>query len=248
MKVPHTEETENMKKKIIYVTLVVAAFAVAAYLRFTGTNAHAAPETMMVRPAAVAVAKRQPLENTVTLSGEFRPFQVVDVHAKVAGYIKKISVDVGDKVRTGEVMAVLEVPELSAQILGAEASVKRSQDAIRRAQSEMARAKSSHAATHLAYSRLKQASDARPGLIAEQELDDALAKDQEAESQVESEAAALSEANNQLSIVASRAQATSGDGVVYPDHGSLRRGGDQALCGYGRADSGGTSSKRNPCQ
>lgn len=200
MKVPHTEETENMKKKIIYVTLVVAAFAVAAYLRFTGTNAHAAPETMMVRPAAVAVAKRQPLENTVTLSGEFRPFQVVDVHAKVAGYIKKISVDVGDKVRTGEVMAVLEVPELSAQILGAEASVKRSEDAIRRAQSEMARAKSSHAATHLAYSRLKQASDARPGLIAEQELDDALAKDQEAESQVESEAAALSEANNQLSI------------------------------------------------
>jgi len=188
-------------KKLIYIsTVVVVLFGIAAYLRFSGMKAHAAPESAVIRPAAVAVARQQPLENTVTLSGEFRPFQVVDVHAKVAGYIKRISVDVGDKVRSGQVMAVLEVPELSAQILGAEASVKRSQDAIRRAQSDMARAKSGHAATHLAYARLKQASDARPGLIAEQELDDALAKDQEAEAEVESEAAALSEANSQLSI------------------------------------------------
>ena len=191
-----------MKNKLVYAGVVVAMAIVGiiAYVRFSGTDAHAAPETATIRPAAVAVAKQQPIMNTVTLSGEFRPFQVVDVHAKVAGYIKKISVDVGDKVKEGQVMAVLEVPELNAQILGAEASVKRSEDAIRRAQSEMARAKSSHAATHLAYSRLKQASDARPGLIAEQELDDALAKDQEAEAQVESEAAALSEANSQLSI------------------------------------------------
>jgi len=170
------------------------------YLRFSETDAHAAPAAASVRVAAVAIAREEPIVDTVTLSGEFRPFQVVDVHAKVAGYIRKIYVDVGDKVKAGQVMAVLEVPELSAQILGAEASVKRSEDAIRRAQSEMVRAKSSHAATHLAYSRLKQASDARPGLIAEQELDDALAKDQESEAQVESEAAALSEANNQLSI------------------------------------------------
>jgi RND family efflux transporter MFP subunit len=191
-----------MKKKWIYLA-VAAALAVlgtVVYLRFSGTDAHAAPAAASVRVAAVAIAKEEPIVDTVTLSGEFRPFQVVDVHAKVAGYIRKIYVDVGDKVKAGQVMAVLEVPELSAQILGAEASVKRSEDAIRRAQSEMVRAKSSHAATHLAYSRLKQASDARPGLIAEQELDDALAKDQESEAQVESEAAALSEANNQLSI------------------------------------------------
>ena len=191
-----------MKNRLIYlaVILVVAIAGVISYLHFSSTNAHAAPEPSGVRPAAVAVVKKQSLENTVTLSGEFRPFQVVDVHAKVAGYIKRISVDVGDKVKEGQIMAVLEVPELNAQVLAAEASVKRSEDAIRRAQSDMTRAKSGHAATHLAYSRLKQASDARPGLIAEQELDDALAKDQEAEAQVESEAAALSEANSQLSI------------------------------------------------
>ena len=191
-----------MKKKWIYlaVATALAVLGTVVYLRFSGMDAHAAPAAATVRVATVAIAKEEPIVDTVTLSGEFRPFQVVDVHAKVAGYIRKIYVDVGDKVKAGRVMAVLEVPELSAQILGAEASVKRSGDAIRRAQSEMVRAKSSHAATHLAYARLKQASDARPGLIAEQELDDALAKDQESEAQVESEAAALSEANNQLSI------------------------------------------------
>jgi multidrug resistance efflux pump len=96
----------------------------------------------------------------------------VEVHAKVAGYIQRIFVDVGDKVKAGQVIAILEVPELSAQVQGAEAAIKRSRDAIRRAQSEVEKAKSAHAAAHFAYTRLKQASEARPGLIAEQELDD----------------------------------------------------------------------------
>ena len=67
---------------------------------------------------------------------------MVDIHAKVAGYIHQIFVDVGDKVKEGQVLATLEVPELTAQILGAEATTKRSQDAIRREQSEVQSAES----------------------------------------------------------------------------------------------------------
>ena len=37
--------------------------------------------------AAVAKVERGPIENTLTIAGEFKPFQDVDVHAKVAGYI-----------------------------------------------------------------------------------------------------------------------------------------------------------------
>jgi RND family efflux transporter MFP subunit len=124
----------------------------------------------------------------------------VDVHAKVAGYIRYISVDVGDKVQQGQVLAVLEVPELMAEILGAEATIRRSQDAIHRTESEVSRAESAHAASHFAYERLKQASESRAGLIAQQELDDALAKDREAEAQVESAKAAMAEARSQLSV------------------------------------------------
>ena len=189
------------KRKPILILVAVLVVVVVATMSFSGRRAKASlGEDSTVRVAAVALATHTALEHSITLSGEFRPFQVVDVHAKVAGYIRKISVDVGDKVTEGQVMAILEVPELSAQVQAAEAAIKRSQDAIRRAQSEVEKAKSAHAASHFGYSRLKQASEARPGLIAEQELDDSMAKDKEAEAQVDSALAALSEAQNQLSI------------------------------------------------
>ena len=152
------------------------------------------------RLAPVIVPVRGPIENVITLSGEFRPFQEVDVHAKVAGYIRQIFVDVGDKVKAGQVLAILEVPELNAQVMGAQADIRRSQDAIRRAQSEIERAQSMHQAYHAAYTRLKQASEARPGLIAEQELDDSLAKDKETDAQTNSARAALAESQNQLGM------------------------------------------------
>src|ERR1019366_2080268 len=110
------------------------------------------------------------------LTVESRPFKQVDVHAKVSGYIRHIFVDVGDKVSAGQELAILEVPELNAQVMGAQADIRRSQDAIRRAQSEIERAESTHHAYHSAYTRLKQASEERPGLVAEQELDDAMAQ------------------------------------------------------------------------
>jgi RND family efflux transporter MFP subunit len=150
------------------------------------------------RTVAVALVKRSPIVNSLTLSGAFRPYQQVDVHAKVAGFIRKIYVDVGDHVKTGQVLAILEVPELSAQVAGAKADIQRYQDAIRRSQSEIQRAESTYTAYHAAYSRLKQASESRPGLIAEQELDDSMAKDKESEAQTESARAALAESQSQL--------------------------------------------------
>jgi RND family efflux transporter MFP subunit len=87
---------------------------------------------------------------------------------------------------------------LSAQVAGAKADIQRYQDAIRRSQSEIQRAESTYTAYHAAYSRLKQASESRPGLIAEQELDDSMAKDKESEAQTESARAALAESQSQL--------------------------------------------------
>src|ERR1700719_5435381 len=167
-------------------------------------------EDSAIQPAAVVLAERKPLVNSITLSGEFRPFQEVDVHAKVAGYIRKIYVDVGDRVKAGQTLAVLEVPELNAQLQGADAAVRRAKDAIRRARGDMDRSQSLHAATHLDYTRLKEASAARPGLIAEQELDDAQAKDKDGEAQIASDEAALSEAQNQLGVAVAEQKQLSG--------------------------------------
>ena len=170
-----------------------------ALLRLPAKTAKADPhEDALLRPVAVVLAKRRPIVNSLTLSGAFRPYQQVDVHAKVAGFIRKIYVDVGDHVKAGQVLAILEVPELSAQVAGARADIQRYQDAVRRSESEIQRAESTHAAYHAAYSRLKQASESRPGLIAEQELDDSMAKDKETAAQIESARAALAESQSQL--------------------------------------------------
>ena len=189
----------NGKLKIMSIAGVVAAVGIMALLRLPAKTAKADPqEDASLRQVAVALAKRRPVVNSLTLSGAFRPYQQVDVHAKVAGFIRKIYVDVGDHVKAGQVLAILEVPELSAQVAGAKADIRRYQDAVRRSQSEIERAESTHTAYHAAYSRLKQASESRPGLIAEQELDDSLAKDKETGAQIESARAALAESESQL--------------------------------------------------
>ena len=163
------------------------------------SKAKAADETDL--PSAPVVRpKRENLASTLKVAGQFEPYQEVDLHAKVSGYIRRINVDIGDRVRTGQVIATLEVPELNAQLSGAQAEVRHSQSEIARSQSEVARAESNHAAVHAAYQRLAQAANQRPGLIAEQELDDSRAKDQESEAQIQVAKSALAAAEQQLGV------------------------------------------------
>jgi RND family efflux transporter MFP subunit len=151
-------------------------------------------------PAAVARVERRTISNTLKISGEFKPFQDVDVHAKVAGYIKTIYVDVGTHVKQGQTLAILEVPELAAQLAGADAAVRRANEEIGRALGDFERAKSSHAAAHSAFKRLGDAAKTREGIVAQQELDDAQAKDLESEAQVSSAKSALSAAQQELEV------------------------------------------------
>src|ERR1700675_1890485 len=64
----------------------------------TGLAAHAdAGANAGVPLAAVAAVERHNVGSTLTIAGEFKPFQDVDVHAKGAGYIRKIYADGGDR-------------------------------------------------------------------------------------------------------------------------------------------------------
>ncbi len=171
----------------------------------TGCHRSQSSAQITLPVAPVVRVGRTPLSNRLEVAGEFLPFQEVEIHAKVAGYIRKIYVDIGDRVHAGQLLAELEVPEMTAQVEGAQAVVQRSQEDILSAKSALARAAADYAALHAQYDRLRQASGARPGLIAQQELDDAEAKDLSAKAQVE---AARSE-------LASREQ---GLGAAQADH------------------------------
>jgi RND family efflux transporter MFP subunit len=146
-------------------------------------------------PAArVAIAQRGDISHVLTLAGQFQPYQVVDVHPKVSGYMKKINVDIGDIVHEGQTLAVLEVPELSAQLRQTVFAVDQTREQITEAQHEIDRGVATHAALHSSYERLQEAAKGHPGLIAQQELDDAQAKDLSSEAQVDAAKAALSAA------------------------------------------------------
>jgi RND family efflux transporter MFP subunit len=165
---------------------------------------------MTINPIAPVVsASRATLANTLTVAGEFIPYQEVELHAKVAGYIRSIHVDIGDKVKQGEVLAVLDVPELQAQVQGAQAGVRQTQAEILSSTSDVARAKANYVALHAAAERLQQASDARPGLIAQQELDDARAKDQAAAAQVDAANSTLNAMQQRLGVSQAQQQQVS---------------------------------------
>jgi len=196
------------KRKLVAAgSAIVGALLIWGLFRHGKTEAddgHDVVGTASEPVAAVVKVERRNLGAPLTLAGAFKPFQDVDLHAKVAGYIKAIYVDVGSHVKEGQTLAVLEVPELDAELAGAEAAVRRSKEEIMRAQGDVERAKSAHAAIHAMYSRLGAAAKQKEGLVAQQEVDDAQAKDLGSEAQVSSAQAALNAAEQALEV----AQAT----------------------------------------
>jgi len=77
--------------------------------------------------AGVAAVTREDLAKEVTMAAEFRPYAEVSLHAKVSGYVSKMNVDFGDKVKAGQLMATIEVPELSDQLNSAQAAQQKAE-------------------------------------------------------------------------------------------------------------------------
>ncbi len=82
---------------------------------------------------------RRALGRTLTLSSELVPFQEIDVYAKESGFVRKLNVDYGSRVKEGDVMAVLEIPELELQLQQDDAAIKAASDQITHAQHELVR-------------------------------------------------------------------------------------------------------------
>jgi RND family efflux transporter MFP subunit len=148
----------------------------------------------------VATVVRGDIAQVLTITAEFRPFEEIDVHAKVSGYLKHIGVDVGDRVKAGQLLATLEVPELEDQRQQDEGAIKRAQEEINRAEAEVERTESAHDMAHLASTRLADVVKARPKLVAQQDLDETAGRDRMAEAQVNTAKAAAASAREQLGI------------------------------------------------
>jgi RND family efflux transporter MFP subunit len=180
---------------------IVLFIAFAGFLSGCGgTRKATADDTATAPAAAVVKVVRGNIADNLEIASEFLPFQEVDVYAKVSGYIHKLNVDYGTHVKQGQVLAVLEIPELQQQLQQDEASVRRSEQDLERAREELNRAQSAYTVTHLTYTRLADVQKSRPELVAQQEIDVAQGKDLEAGANVSSEKAALASAEQGLQV------------------------------------------------
>src|SRR5438067_5280547 len=134
---------------------ILMLFAAAAAAQ-APAPASAPPSVEVVRVTSRAI------ERQVKLPGEFQPYLAVAIYAKLPWFVKRVAVDRGSTVKQGQVLVVLEAPEMQAQIV--EAQAKAQALGLQRAEAD-----AKLAAAQSTYDRLKAAS-ATPGVVAENDV------------------------------------------------------------------------------
>lgn len=191
------------KSRLLFASSLLLAGA-CIFLNESCTKAsHAEAEESKISTVptvAVAKAKTEDMSRGLVLTAEFKPFQEIEVMAKVAGYVKNINVDVGSRVKQGDLLAVLEIPEMADDQARAQSVLSRSQAEVSRARDELQRAEQARSIAHLSYSRLADVAKQKAGLIAQQEIDDAQSRDLVAQAQVSAAKSSLSAAEHQVQV------------------------------------------------
>jgi RND family efflux transporter MFP subunit len=175
------EEHERGRRRLdswrCRIALVGALLGTLFFCGCSGSTKAEAGNTTSIPRAAVVRVERRNLSSNLEIASEFLPFQEIDVYAKVSGYIQKLYVDWGSRVHQGQLMAVLEIPELEEQI-------ERDQAALDRAKEDLNRAQSAYTVAHITYQRLAQVQKTQPELVAQEDIDVAQGKDMESNAAV----------------------------------------------------------------
>lgn len=185
----------SQRPRIIVIAVGLAVAATFGLSSCGGDRNASANQTVTV---GVTPVVKKSLSRQITLSSELVPFQEIDVYAKESGYIQKLNVDYGTHVKAGQVMATLEIPELQAQLEQDQAEIKNANNQVSRSDHELKRYDAQYNALHLEYTRLNSVFQNQPGIVAQQEVDDAQGKDLAAASQVDAGKAAMDAAESQL--------------------------------------------------
>jgi RND family efflux transporter MFP subunit len=119
----------------------------------------------------------QMLDKTVTIPADLTPFQGVNIHAKVTGFVEQMHVDRGSWVKQGQTLATLSAPELQAQTIKAEAE-------LQSARARQAEAEARTVSARSTFERLRAAAQT-PGVVAGNDVEIAERNLEAAQAQVE---------------------------------------------------------------
>jgi len=141
-------------------------------------------------------AEKGKLNSTIAVPGELVPYQEVDLFAKINSYVKKLMVDIGSEVHAGQLLAVLEAPEINSQLASAQSRIKQQEAVL--------------FASKATYGRLLSTSKT-PGTISQNDLEQAEAKMNADQANVEAAKSAYKEVSANLDYLQIKAPF---DGVV----------------------------------
>ena len=147
---------------------IVADWHLVASPSPVNSKADSPPRVEVVRPRRVTVAQR--LQTNATLEA----FEEADLFAKVSGYLSDVRVDIGDHVKAGQVLAVIDVPEMVQELAEAKAQLETKQRALETARWQVEHSKADLALQEITFKR--QGTLNKDQWVSNQALDDARGK------------------------------------------------------------------------
>ncbi len=138
--------------------------------------------------------KRNIEQRVVNLKGWLEPYERMSLYARVDGYLRKIPVDIGSQVEKGDILAILDVPDLEIEKRSAEARIQQAQAALRRAQALLTMK------TAIA-KRLTRLHHQSQGAVTQEEVDDVVGEWHIAEAGVQVKQAAIASAKSHLADI-----------------------------------------------
>ena len=205
-------------KSALWIALFAAALGAA------GCGSARSDAGNSIPTVAVVKVSRQNISTTLEIASEFQPYQEIDVFAKVSGYVRKLYVNWGTHVKQGQLLGRSGSPRTAnSKFSRTKPSVHRSEQDVERFREELNSAESSYTVAHLTYSRIADVQKTQPGLVAQQEVDVALGKDQEASAAVSGAKDALAGAEQALLSAKAALDKRQSPVCLYPHDRSLRR-------------------------
>src|SRR5258706_16161859 len=130
--------TNRMGIKVLVVVAGVGAAAivaeqhlVAAPSPVNSTKVDSPQRVELLRPRRATVAQR--LQTNASLEA----FEQTDLFAKVSGYLSDVRVDIGDHVKAGQVLAVIDIPEMKQELAEAKAQLESRKSSLESARRQL---------------------------------------------------------------------------------------------------------------
>src|ERR1022692_4401900 len=164
---PEAPQKGPTSRSAVVVVLLLLCLVLAGYYlgylprqkRELALAAESKTDTEALPLVTVSPVTRSGATSSLVLPGNIQAVTEAPVLARASGYIKSRSVDIGDRVKAGQVLAEIEAPELDQQIRQAQASIDQAASTIEQSQAALQQGQSNAALAKITAERSQKLFD-----------------------------------------------------------------------------------------